>query len=560
MYDKTKLAELADSYDKWEETTLQQSLTRFPERKKRFTTTSSEPIRRLYTPLDVADLDYQKDLGHPGEYPYTRGVHATMYRGRPWTMRMFAGFGTAEETNARYKYLLEQGNMGLSVAFDLATLMGYDTDAPEALGEFGHCGVAISSLKDMEILFDGIPLDQVSTSMTINSPAAIIWAMYIATAEKQGVPMAQLRGTIQNDILKEYIAQKEYIFPPEPSMRLVVDTMEFGSKYLPQWNTISISGYHIREAGSTAVQELAFTLGDGLEYVRWGIERGMDVDEFAPRLSLFFNCHNDFFEEIAKFRAARRIWAREMKETFGAKNPRSWLCRFHTQTAGVSLTAQQPEINIVRVAIQALAAVIGGTQSLHTNSMDEALALPSEEAVTIALRTQQIIAEESGVNNTVDPLAGSFFVEHETNKMEEQVYAYWKQVEDLGGVLPAIEQGFYQREISNAAYQYQREVESDERIIVGINGYADPDEEMRIPLLKMDPQGYKRQVNRLQTLRLERDNECVSQHLEALRQAAAGNENTMPYILDAVRAYATLGEITDVFRNVFGQYDEPNWI
>jgi methylmalonyl-CoA mutase N-terminal domain/subunit len=560
MYDKAKLAELADSYDKWEETTLQQSLTRFPERQERFTTTSSEPIRRLYTPLDVAGLDYQKDLGHPGQYPYTRGVHATMYRGRPWTMRMFAGFGTAEETNARYKYLLEQGNMGLSVAFDLATLMGYDTDAPEALGEFGHCGVAISSLKDMEILFDGIPLDQVSTSMTINSPAAVIWAMYIATAEKQGVPMAQLRGTIQNDILKEYIAQKEYIFPPEPSMRLVVDTMEFGSKYLPQWNTISISGYHIREAGSTAVQELAFTLGDGLEYVRWGIERGMDVDEFAPRLSLFFNCHNDFFEEIAKFRAARRIWAREMKETFGAKNPRSWLCRFHTQTAGVSLTAQQPEINIVRVAIQALAAVIGGTQSLHTNSMDEALALPSEEAATIALRTQQIIAEESGVNNTVDPLAGSFFVEHETNKMEEQVYAYWKQVEDLGGVLPAIEQGFYQREISNAAYQYQREVESDERIIVGINGYADLDEEMRIPILKMDPQGYKRQVNRLQTLRLERDNECVSQRLEALRQAAAGTENTMPYILDAVRAYATLGEITDVFRNVFGQYDEPNWI
>jgi methylmalonyl-CoA mutase N-terminal domain/subunit len=438
--------------------------------------------------------------------------------------------------------------------------MGYDTDAPEALGEFGHCGVAISSLKDMEILFDGIPLDQVSTSMTINSPAAIIWAMYIATAEKQGVPMDQLRGTTQNDILKEYIAQKEYIFPPEPSMRLVVDTMEFGSQHLPQWNTISISGYHIREAGSTAVQELAFTLGDGLEYVRWGVERGMDVDEFAPRLSLFFNCHNDFFEEIAKFRAARRIWAREMKETFGAKDPRSWLCRFHTQTAGVSLTAQQPEINIVRVAIQALAAVIGGTQSLHTNSMDEALALPSEEAVTIALRTQQIIAEESGVNNTIDPLAGSFFVEHETNKMEEQVYAYWQQVADLGGVLPAIDQGFYQQEISSAAYQYQREIESNERVIVGVNGYADPDEEMRIPILEMDPQGYERQINRIQTLKLERDNECVGQCLEALRQAAAGTENTMPYILDAVRAYATLGEITDVFREVFGKYEEPNWI
>ena len=560
MYDKQKLAEIADSHDKWEETTLQKSITRFPERRTQFITTSSEPIRRLYTPLDVADLDYQKDLGHPGEYPYTRGVHATMYRGRSWTMRMFAGFGTAEETNARYKYLLEQGNMGLSVAFDLATLMGYDTDAPEALGEFGHCGVAISSLKDMELLFAGIPLDQVSTSMTINSPAAIIWAMYIATAEKQGVPMDQLRGTIQNDILKEYIAQKEYIFPPEPSMRLVVDTMEFGSKYLPQWNTISISGYHIREAGSTAVQELAFTLGDGLEYVRWGIERGMDVDEFAPRLSLFFNCHNDFFEEIAKFRAARRIWARELKETFGAKNPRSWLCRFHTQTAGVSLTAQQPEINIVRVAIQALAAVIGGTQSLHTNSMDEALALPSEEAVTIALRTQQIIAEESGANNTIDPLAGSFFVEHETNKMERQVYEYWQQVEHLGGVLPAIEQGFYQQEISNAAYQYQREVENNDRVIVGVNGYADPNEDIRIPILKMDPQGYQRQINRLQTLKLERDNECVGQRLDALRQAAKGIENTMPYILDAVRAYATLGEITDVFRDVFGRYEEPNWI
>jgi methylmalonyl-CoA mutase N-terminal domain/subunit len=420
--------------------------------------------------------------------------------------------------------------------------------------------VAISSLKDMEILFDGIPLEQVSTSMTINSPAAIIWAMYIAAAEKQGVPMAQLRGTTQNDILKEYIAQKEYIFPPEPSMRLVVDTMEYGSQYLPQWNTISISGYHIREAGSTAVQELAFTLGDGLEYVRWGIERGMDVDEFAPRLSLFFNCHNDFFEEIAKFRAARRIWAREMRQTFGAKDPRSWLCRFHTQTAGVSLTAQQPEINIARVAIQALAAVIGGTQSLHTNSMDEALALPSEDAVTIALRTQQIIAEESGVANTIDPLAGSFFVEHETNKIEQQVYDYWQQVKDLGGVLPAIEQGFYQREISNAAYQYQREIESNERIIVGVNGYADPNEEMSIPILEMDPQGYERQVNRLQRLRLERDNEQVGQAMSALRCAAEGTENTMPYILDAVRAYATLGEITDVFREVFGTYAEPTWI
>jgi methylmalonyl-CoA mutase, N-terminal domain len=560
MYDKEKVAEIAESQDKWEETTLQKTLARFPERQEKFVTTSSEPIKRLYSPVDVADLDYPRDLGHPGEYPYTRGVHATLYRGKLWTMRMFAGFGTAEETNARYKYLLEQGNMGLSVAFDLATLMGYDTDEPEALGEFGKCGVAISSLKDMEILFDGIPLGEISTSMTINSPAATIWAMYIAAAEKQGVPMAELRGTLQNDILKEFIAQKEYIFPPEPSMRLVTDTIEFGTHHLPQWNTISISGYHIREAGSTAAQELAFTLGDGLEYVRWALDRGLDIDDFAPRLSFFFNSHNDFFEEIAKFRAARRIWAREMKETFGAKNPRSWICRFHTQTAGVSLTAQQPENNIVRVTIQALAAVLGGTQSLHTNSMDEAWALPSEDAVTIALRTQQIIAEESGVVNTLDPLAGSFFVEHETNKIEQQVYDYWRQVDELGGVLPAIEHGFFQREIANAAYQYQKETDANQRIIVGVNGYVDPDEDLRIPILAMDPKGYDRQLARLEQLRLERDNERVGEALTALRQAAAGSENVMPYLLDAVRAYATLGEITDVFREVFGVYEEPTWI
>ena len=560
MYDKAKLAQLAEAHDRWEETTLQQTLARAPERKEQFVTTSGEPIRRLYTPLDVADLDYLDDLGNPGDYPYTRGVHSTLYRGKPWTMRMFAGFGSAEETNARYKYLLSQGNMGLSVAFDLPTLMGYDTDAPQSLGEFGKCGVAISSLADMEILFDGIPLDQVTTSMTINSPAAIIWAMYIAAAEKQGVPQAKLGGTLQNDILKEYIAQKEYIFPPEPSMRLVIDTIEYGARHMPLWNTISISGYHIREAGSTAAQELAFTLGDGLEYVRWAVARDMDVDEFAPRLSFFFNSHNDFFEEIAKFRAARRIWAREMRETFGAKNPRSWLCRFHTQTAGVSLTAQQPETNVVRVAIQALAAVLGGTQSLHTNSMDEALALPSEAAVTVALRTQQIIAEESGVVNTVDPLAGSFFVEHETNKIEAQVYDYWAQVDELGGVLPAIDQGFFQSEISAAAYRYQREIDRNERYIVGVNAYADPNEKLRIPILEMDPNGYDRQIARLKRLREERDNEQVAVTLSALRAAAAGTENTMPYILDAVRAYATLGEITDVFREVFGRYEEPTWI
>jgi methylmalonyl-CoA mutase N-terminal domain/subunit len=560
MYDKQKLEDLAQKVEQWEATTLQQNQARFPERREKYTTTSGESIKRLYTPLDVADLDYMSDLGNPGQYPYTRGIHASLYRGRPWTMRMFAGFGSAEETNERYKYLLNQGNMGLSVAFDLPTLMGYDSDDPEALGEFGKCGVAISSLRDMEVLFDGIPLDKVSTSMTINSPAAIIWAMYIAAAEKQGVTMDKLRGTLQNDILKEYIAQKEYIFPPEPSMRLVIDTIEYGTNNLPQWNTISISGYHIREAGATAAQELAFTLGDGLEYVRWSLERGLDIDDFAPRLSLFFNAHNDFFEEIAKYRAARRIWAREIRETFGAKNPRSWICRFHTQTAGVSLTAQQPENNIVRVTIQALAAVLGGTQSLHTNSMDEAWALPSEDAVTMALRTQQIIAEESGVANTVDPLAGSFYIEHETNKMEKQVYDYWKEVDDLGGVLPAIEQGFFQSEISAAAYQYQRETDANERIIVGVNGYVDPDEDLSIPILAMDPQGYQRQVQRLEKLRQDRDNAVVDAKLEVLRNAAQGSENTMPFILEAVKAYATVGEITRVFRAVFGEYREPNWI
>jgi methylmalonyl-CoA mutase N-terminal domain/subunit len=420
--------------------------------------------------------------------------------------------------------------------------------------------VAVSSLKDMEILFNGIPLGEVSTSMTINGPAAVLWAMYIVAAEKQGVPMEKLRGTLQNDILKEYIAQKEFIFPPQPSMRLVVDTIEYGTNHLPLWNTVSISGYHIREAGSTAAQELAFTLGDGLEYVRWCLERGLDIDDFAPRLSFFFNCHNDFFEEIAKFRAARRIWAREMKETFGAKNPRSWLCRFHTQTAGVSLTAQQPENNIVRVTIQALAAVLGGTQSLHTNSMDEAWALPSQEAATTALRTQQIIAEESGVTNTVDPLAGSFFVEHETNKIEGQVYAYWKQVADLGGVLPALERGFFQNEIADAAYRYQLETDDDQRVIVGVNGYVDPDEELSIPILAMDPQGYERQMARLEQLRRERDGALVTSRLKALRGAAVNSQNTMPAIIDAVRAYATLGEITDVLRDVFGEYQEPNWI
>jgi methylmalonyl-CoA mutase N-terminal domain/subunit len=559
MFDKRKLAELREAHEQWKETTLQNTLARAPERQDRFITTSSEEVNRLYTPLDLPDFDYLAGLGFPGEYPFTRGVHATGHRGRMWTMRMFAGFGSAEESNARYKYLLEHGGTGLSIAFDLPTLMGYDTDAPEALGEFGKCGVAISSLKDMEILLDGIPLDDVSTSMTINSPAAILWAMYVAVAEKQGVRPDQLRGTIQNDILKEYIAQKEYIFPPEPSMRLVVDTMEFGSQHVPQWNTISISGYHIREAGSTAAQELAFTLADGLEYVRWGVARGMDVDEFAPRLSFFFNAHNDFFEEIAKYRAARRLWAVEMRETFGAKDPRSWLMRFHTQTAGVSLTAQQPENNIVRVAIQALAAVLGGTQSLHTNSMDEALALPSEKAVTIALRTQQIIAAESGAANTVDPLGGAYFVEAMTNRIEAQARDYFRQIEALGGMLPAIEQGFFQREISDAAYQYQREIDQQVRTIVGVNDYVD-EKPITVPILQMDPQGCERQVKRLEALRRERDNGRVGQALDRLRIACQGAENTMPHILDCVRAYATLGEIVGVQKEVFGMYQEPTWV
>ena len=559
MYDRQKLAELRQAMEEWEETTLQQAQARLPERQGAFITTSSEPIERLYTPLDVAEMDYLDDLGLPGEYPFTRGVHPTMHRGKLWTMRMFAGFGTAEETNARFKYLLEQGQTGLSIAFDLPTLMGYDTDAPEALGEFGKCGVAVSSLRDMEILLEGIPLEKVSTSMTINSPAAIIWAMYIAAAEKQGVRPDQLRGTLQNDILKEYIAQKEYIFPPEPSMRLVVDTIEFGTTSVPQWNTISISGYHIREAGSTAAQELAFTLADGMEYVRWAVQRGLQVDEFAQRLSFFFNAHNDFFEEIAKYRAARRIWARQMRQIFGAKDPRAWLMRFHTQTAGVSLTAQQPENNIVRVAIQALAAVLGGTQSLHTNSMDEALALPSEHAVTIALRTQQVLAEESGVANTIDPLGGSFFVEAQTNRMEAQVYDYFRRIEELGGVLPAIEKGFFQSEISDAAYRYQREIDENARRIVGVNAYQD-EKPYTIPILKMDPQGYKRQVSRLERLRQERDPGRLGQALDRLRIACQGTENTMPHLLEAVRAYATLGEIVDILREVFGTYEEPTWI
>ena len=556
MFDREKLETIRESSERWEETTLQRYLVQHPERRDEFVTASGEDVQRLYTPLDVADLEYERDLGMPGEYPFTRGVHPTMYRGRPWTMRMFAGYGTAEETNARFKYLREHGETGLSVAFDYPTLYGYDSDDPEAIGEFGKCGVAISSMRDMEILFDGIPLGEVTTSMTINGPAAVIWAMYIGAAEKQGYRLEQLGGTIQNDILKEYIAQKSWIFPPEPSMRLIVDTFEFGSQHLPRWNTISISGYHIREAGATAVQELAFTLADGLAYVQAAIERGLDVDEFAPRLSFFFNAHNDFFEEIAKYRAARRIWAREMRDQFRARDPRSWWLRFHTQTAGVTLTAQQPENNVARVAIQALAAILGGTQSLHTNSMDEALALPSALAARIALRTQQIIDHESGVANSVDPLGGSFLVESFTNRMEEETYEIFDDIDEFGGVVPAIEAGYFQTEIAQSAYRYQREIDTKQRIVVGVNDYR-LDEPMRIPLLRLDPEGYERQVNRLRELKEQRDNEDVKRRLDALRQAAEGTENLMPYILDAVRAYATLGETCGVLREVFGEYREP---
>jgi len=556
MHDRQAIGKIEEAKARWTEGALQRALDRYGERYDEFITISGAPVQRLYTPLDVADLDYERDLGFPGEYPFTRGVHPTMHRGRPWTMRMFAGFGSAEETNQRFKYLLEQGQTGLSVAFDMPTLYGYDTDAPEAMGEFGKCGVAVSSLADVEALFEGIPLDKVTTSMTINGPAAVIWAMYVAAGEKQGVPREKLGGTLQNDILKEYIAQKEFLFPPKPSMRLVVDTIEFGTREMPLWNTVSISGYHIREAGATAAQELAFTLADGFAYVEAAVGRGLKVDDFAPRLSFFFNAHSDFFEEIAKFRAARRIWARMMREKYGATNPRSWWMRFHTQTAGCSLTAQQPENNIVRTAIEGLAAVLGGTQSLHTNSMDEALALPSEKAATVALRTQQIIAHEAGVTNTVDPLAGSYFVEALTDRLEAEAQEYFRKIEAVGGVIPAIEGGFFQREISEAAFRYQQEIDRGRRIIVGVNQYV-ADEPLTIPLLEMDAEGERRQIERLQRVRAERDEAAVQRSLARLRDGARGDENLMYPILEAVREYATLGDVCGVLREVFGEYQEP---
>jgi methylmalonyl-CoA mutase N-terminal domain/subunit len=541
---------------RWEEQTLKPALEKSPERQRTFTTLSGVPIQRLYTPADLDSFDYARDLNHPGEYPFTRGIHRTMYRGKVWTMRQFSGFATPEDTNQRLHYLLAQGQTGLSIAFDLPTLMGYDSDHPLAEGEVGKCGVAVSSLADMEALLAGLPLEQVTTSMTINSPAAMIWAMYLVVAEKNGADWKKISGTTQNDILKEYIAQKEYIFPPRPSMRLVVDTITFGAREVPRWNPISISGYHIREAGSTAVQELAFTLRDGIEYVEWVARAGMSVDEFAPRLSFFFNAHNDLFEEIAKYRAARKIWARVMRERFGAENPRSWLCRFHTQTAGCSLTAQQPYNNVIRTAIQALAAVLGGTQSLHTNSLDEAWALPTEQAVTLALRTQQVLAHESGVTNTADPLAGSYFVEKLTLDTERACYEYFAKIDAMGGMVAAIERGYPQKEIHDAAYTYQQAIERREKIIVGVNEYVSEDKRP-IEILTIDESVARRQSQKLAELRRKRDALRVQSALEALGSAAGTDKNLMPYILECVRAYSTVGEMCDVLRRIFGTYEEP---
>jgi methylmalonyl-CoA mutase N-terminal domain/subunit len=542
----------SDSIRDWREA----AYGRVPEREDElFSTISGIETEPLYTP-ENADLDYRRDLGYPGEYPYTRGVYPSMYRGRLWTMRQFAGFGTAEETNARFRYLLAHGQTGLSTAFDMPTLMGYDSDHARSLGEVGREGVAVDSLADMETLFDGIPLGDVSTSMTINSPAAILLAYYVCVGEEQGVPRERLRGTAQTDILKEYIAQKEWIFPPEPSMRLVVDMVEFCAREMPLFHPISISGYHIREAGSTAAQELAFTLADGFAYVEAAIERGLDVDDFAPRLSFFFNAHLDFFEEIAKYRAARRIWAREMRDRFGARNERSLLMRFHTQTAGVSLTAQQPEVNIVRTALEALAAVLGGTQSLHTNSFDEALALPTEDAVRLALRTQQVIAHESGVVNSIDPLGGSYFVEELTSTLEAQAYEYFDRIERLGGVIAAIKDNFFQREIAEASFRYQAEVEAGQRVVVGVNRYVHEDESP-IPILKIDEALERKQVERLAGVRARRDSSAVEARLAALKTAAASEgENLMPLIVDAARDYVTLGEMCDALREVWGVWRE----
>jgi methylmalonyl-CoA mutase N-terminal domain/subunit len=541
----------AHATDEWRRALYEQS----PERAGLFSTMSGLENEPLYTPSNVA-IDYDRDLGYPGAFPYTRGVYPSMYRGRLWTMRQFAGFGTAEETNARFRYLLDHGQTGLSTAFDMPTLMGYDSDHARSLGEVGREGVAIDSLEDMEQLFAGIPLGEVSTSMTINAPAAMLLAFYICVAEEQGVPQDKLRGTIQTDILKEYIAQKEWIFPPEPSMRLCVDMIEYCARNVPLWHPVSISGYHIREAGSTAAQELAFTLADGFAYVEAGIERGLDVDDFAPRLSFFFNAHIDFFEEVAKYRAARRIWARELRERYGAKNPRSWLMRFHAQTAGVSLTAQQPEVNIVRTALEALAAVLGGCQSLHTNSFDEALALPTEHAVKLALRTQQVIAHETGVASTIDPLGGSYYLEDLTNRLEQEAYDYFGRIRDLGGVVEAIKENFFQREIAEASFRFQSEVESGDRVIVGVNRFEDTDER-ELEILKIDAALERKQIERVQALRARRDSATVSSALARLKQGAAeADTNLMPAIIDASRAYVTMGEMCDALRESWGVWRE----
>ena len=545
---------LESGFRNWQENKVNKSLAKFPERRENFTFDTGEEVKRLYTPLDV-NIDYDNDLGYPGQYPFTRGVQPTMYRGKLWTMRMYAGFATAEESNQRYKYLIDQGSMGLSVAFDLPTQMGYDSDDKISEGEVGKVGVCIDSLADMEILFDGIPLDKVSTSMTINAPASVLLAMYIAVAKKQGVEPSKLRGTIQNDILKEYVARGTYIFPVKPSMRLITDIFEYCSKEVPKWNTISISGYHIREAGANAVQEVAFTLADGIAYVKAAIDAGLNVDDFAPRLSFFFNAHNNLLEEVAKFRAARRIWAKIMREKFNSTNPKSWQLKFHTQTAGCTLTAQQPENNIVRVAIQTLAAVLGGTQSLHTNSKDEALALPTEDSVRVALRTQQIVAHESGVADSIDPLAGSYYVESLTNQIESEALNIINKIEELGGAPSAIEKGFIQQEIMDSAYTYQKQIENNEKIIVGVNKFQ-VEEEAPKGLLKVDPMVGERQKEKLAKLRATRDNEAVAKNLEALRRACNSEENVMPYILDAVKSYATLGEICGVMREEFGEYKQ----
>lgn len=552
---KPKRTDLNKALATWESEKVAPLLAKYPERKKQFLSTSGDEVRRVYAPCHIEGLDYQKDLGFPGQYPYTRGVQPTMYRGKLWTMRQYAGFGDAAESNKRYKYLLAQGQTGLSIAFDLPTQIGYDSDDPMSAGEVGKVGVAIDSLADMEILFDGIPLDKVSTSMTINAPAGVLLAMYIAVAEKQGVKPEALNGTIQNDILKEYIARGTYIFPPKPSMRLITDIFEYCAKQVPKWNTISISGYHIREAGSSATQEVAFTLADGIAYVQAAIDSGMNVDEFASRLSFFFNAHNDLLEEVAKFRAARRIWARIMKERFKAQKASSQMLRFHTQTAGSTLTAQQPDNNIIRVAIQTLAAVLGGTQSLHTNSRDEALALPTEDSVRIALRTQQIVAYESGAADTVDPLAGSYYVEARTNEIEKKAWEYIAKIDKLGGMVKAIEKGYVQKEIQDSAYRYQKDVEAQERIVVGVNKFTVREEAPK-NLLKVSPAVQEAQVKRLSELKARRDNQAVQKSLEAIRRTAQGKDNLMPLILDAVRQYATLGEICGVLREVFGEYQE----